>query len=167
MFLIPTVKKQVFHEDLLYLIRKEIEYLKTRQDPEVHEDNEDFYRLYRHNDPFFKEVHHMIAERFSQWVGEKVKPSYCFASMYKPGEGKVKKHTDRPQCKYTLDICINQNYPWAINVAGANYMLEAGDALVFSGTDHVHYRPDRLNADNYCDLIFFHFVPVNFEGRLD
>lgn len=163
---IPKVIKSVFHEDIIYLIRKEIEYLKTRQDPKIDVDETVFHRLGKHNDPFFKELHHMITPRVSEMIGEAVKPSYVFTSMYFTGRGFCPVHTDRPQCKYTLDLCVNQNEPWAINIAGANYFLNPNDAMLYSGTDHVHYR-EKIQPNNYCDLVFFHFVPLDFQGKLD
>jgi hypothetical protein len=163
--LIPRHLKQVFHEDIIYLIRKEIEYLKSGAEG-VEQDNTEFRRLYQHNNPFFKELHYMITDRVSTMLGIKVKPSYCFTSMYFVGEGFCPEHVDRPQCKYTLDICINQNYPWPIKIAGREYSLECNDAMLYSGTDHIHSR-NLIQPDNYCDLVFFHFVPLDFKGPLD
>jgi hypothetical protein len=164
--LIPQVHKQVFHEDIMYLIRKEIAFLKSGKDSKVGVDDKEFFRLYHHNDPFFKQIHHMITDRVSALVGEAIRPSYCFTSMYFVGQGQCPEHVDRPQCKYTLDLCVNQNEPWPIKVAGRDYLLNEGDALVFSGTDHIHSRPP-MQPNNYCDLVFFHFVPIGFTGDLN
>lgn len=162
----PQLIPQVFHKDLMYLIRKEIEYLKSGEADGVEIDEKIFYRFGKHNDPFFKQIHEMITGRVSNWLGVPVKPSYCYTSMYIPGEGICPVHVDRPQCEYTLDLCVNQNEPWPINIAGKEYILGRGDAMLYSGTNHVHYR-DKIQPDNFCDLVFFHFVPVDFTGPLD
>jgi len=164
--LIPKLKNKVFHEDLLFLIKKQIEWLKSGEDPRVAVDDNTFKRLYKHNDEFFSTIHYMIADRVSAWIGVKVKPSYCFTSMYFKGQGFCPEHVDRPQCKYTLDLCVNQNMPWPIKIAGREYIMDMGDAMLYSGTDHVHSR-QPIQPDNYCDLVFFHFVPVDFKGDLD
>lgn len=43
--------------------------------------------------------------------------------------------------------------------------LNPNDAVCYSGTHSWHYRPDRLRGT--ADLVFFHFVPVAFDGPLD
>lgn len=158
--------EKVFHDDLMYLLRKEIDYLKTMPQG-VYVDNEDFNRIYAHNNPFFRVIHEMITDRFCVWVNEKVKPSYNFTSMYFAGYGRCRFHKDRPQCKYSLDLCVGQNYPWGITVNEKEYFLKEGDGLIYSGTDHLHGRKEVLKHDNYCDLIFFHFVLYDFEDKLD
>jgi hypothetical protein len=43
--------------------------------------------------------------------------------------------------------------------------LEPNDAVLYSGTHSWHYRPQRLKGK--ADLVFFHFVSVDYEGPLD
>jgi hypothetical protein len=161
----PEIIKQYFHNDIMYLIRKEIDWLKSGMAEGVDQDLVEFKRLEQHNTPFFCALHSMITDRVSEYLGVKVKPSYCFTSMYYTGEGVCPPHTDREQCKYTVDLCVNQNETWGIFVDGEEYHLEKGDALIYSGTDHLHYR-EKIQPTNFCDLVFFHFVPVDFEGPL-
>lgn len=42
--------------------------------------------------------------------------------------------------------------------------LHPNDAVCYSGTHSWHYRSDRLKGT--ADLVFFHFVPVTFDGPL-
>lgn len=162
----PLQISKFFHEDIMYLIRKQIEYIKSGNDVDAYEEVGQFNRLARHNDPFFCEIHHMIKDRVSKLIGAEIIASYNFTSMYFVGQGICHKHTDRPQCKYTLSVCINQDEIWPINISGKEYNMECGDAVLYSGTDNVHYR-NKIQDGNYCDLIFFHFVPVDFEGHLE
>jgi hypothetical protein len=46
-----------------------------------------------------------------------------------------------------------------------NVLLEPNDAVLYSGTHQWHYRPERLKGR--ADLVFFHFVPADFEGPLN
>jgi hypothetical protein len=174
----PTIIKNIFHEDIVYLIKKNVQYLKDSGELEL--DTTEFRRRSVHNDPFFVEIHHMITERFNKWTGLNTKPSYVYGSFY-GDRGVCPPHVDRPQCKYTLDYCINQKEPWAIYVNSTDdvhqttreklkqnakpYMLNENDGLILSGTQHWHYR-DEINTGNYCDLLFFHFVDVDFQGSL-
>lgn len=43
-------------------------------------------------------------------------------------------------------------------------LLSPNDAVCYSGTHQWHYRPKRLSGT--ASLVFFHFVPVAFEGSL-
>lgn len=163
----PYSVHEFFNEDVLFLIRKEIAWLKSGNAPGVDQDLDQFKRLEQHNNPFFKTLHEMLALRQKDyWFGEKIKPSYCFVSMYYTGEGICPPHVDRPQCKYTIGLCVNQREIWPINIDGIEFNLTEGQAVLYSGTDHLHYR-DRIQPTNYCDMVFFHFVPEAFEGTLD
>ena len=171
------VKEKLFHEDLVYLIKKNINYIKSSKNKMY---DYEFNRYYVHNDPFFVELHHMIADRFGRWVGEKVKPSYVFGSFYLDN-GICPPHVDRHQCKYTLDYCVSQNEPWEIFVNDQDdphkssredlmnnakpYLLNENDGLILSGTDYWHYR-NKIQKNNFCDLLFFHFVGEDFQGNL-
>jgi hypothetical protein len=43
-------------------------------------------------------------------------------------------------------------------------LLNPNDAVCYSGTHSWHYRSERLKGK--ADLVFFHFVPVAFDGPL-
>lgn len=44
-------------------------------------------------------------------------------------------------------------------------LLNPNDAVCYSGTHSWHYRSERLKGT--ADLVFFHFVPVGFNGPLN
>lgn len=44
-------------------------------------------------------------------------------------------------------------------------LLEPNDAVLYSGTHQWHYRTGVLTGS--ADLVFFHFVPADFQGPLD
>jgi hypothetical protein len=118
-----------------------------------------------HNDPLLVEMHEKLVPIASEIFKEPVKKSYVYLSMY-GDQGIVQKHTDRPMCKYTIDLCIDQGQPWELFVNGKPYLLNEGDALCYSGTDSPHYR-NKIQEGNFANLAFFHFVPVDYEGGLD
>lgn len=43
--------------------------------------------------------------------------------------------------------------------------LEENDAILYSGTHSWHYRSERLRGT--ADLVFFHFIPEDYNGPLD
>lgn len=133
-----------------------------------------FFRWEVHNEPFLREIHlsKELLTLANEIFPEPVKPSYCFISMY-ADNGICPGHTDRPQCVYTIDLCVNQLKPWPIYVGkdendkvGTEFIHEEGDAVCYSGTGQWHYR-NRMEPGNKLDMVFFHFVPINFEGSLD
>lgn len=109
-------------------------------------------------------IHEALVDVATSVFGEAVKPSYSFLSLY-GDQGICPLHVDRPQCKWTLDYCVEQTYPWPIYVEESPYLLGPNEALAYSGTDQPHYR-DQIEPGNTCNLIFFHFVPVDFDGPL-
>jgi hypothetical protein len=137
-------------------------------DADHHEDNK-FNRWYMHNAPVLRHLH--INPEFvafaSKLAKQPLQASYCFLSMYGP-EGICPKHTDRPQCQFTIDLCVNQDSPWPIYVEEKSYLLKPGQALFYSGTGQEHYRKSMSEDSKatYCDLVFFHFAPATWQGKL-
>lgn len=159
-------------------------------------DNNDFIRYSYHNLPFFTDIHAQLKIFASKMFGEPVKPSYSFLSCYKDG-GKCPLHIDRPQCRYTIDYLIRSTSkkPWSISISHpledsllsqidtqrpsteeeqkaiiseyewTTVDLKPNDAVLYSGTNSWHYRPTVLKGE--ADLVFFHFVPEDFNGGLD
>ncbi|MCJ7670533.1 MAG: hypothetical protein MUP67_00585 [Acidimicrobiia bacterium] len=153
---------------------------------ERHE-REDFGRFVVHNHPYFEELQESIVELVSEAAGEPVEASYTFLSLY-DRLGVCPVHLDSPEAKWTLDLCIDQSVPWPIQVSQvidwpedfrhdgddwqefikqdpqhhfSPYFLEPGSAVLFSGSSQWHYRdvqPGRSD-DDFCHLLFFHFVP--------
>lgn len=155
-----------------------------------------FGRRYAHNLPFFVDLHHQLTDYASELFGEQVKPSYAFLSLYDKG-GQCPLHIDRPQCRYTIDYLIRQEQedPWSIcigphmtdkereeiknghpetpeernalidSVDWTTCNLKPNDAVCYSGTNAWHYRPDKSKGT--ADLVFWHFVPVKFQGDLN
>ena len=128
---------------------------------------------------------------------EKLKPSYCLLSSYDKVESYCPIHVDRPPCYRTINLCLDQKEIWPIFVNSKNeirevcqfipdmvlpflekqkmdmiyetstaYELKPGQALCYAGTEQPHWR-NKISPGNFCDLIFFHFVPENYEGSLD
>jgi hypothetical protein len=128
-----------------------------------------FNRYWWHNLPLLVKLHNSeeLIALASEVFGEPVKPSYVFLSMYGP-DGVCPRHTDRPQCKYTIDLQISSDGAWPIYVDEKPYILKDGEALAYSGTDQPHFRNamQREPGTTFVNLAFFHFVPVGFTGEL-
>lgn len=128
-----------------------------------------FNRWHWHRPPLFHALHHSadLIELADDVFQTQLKPSYVFLSMYGP-EGICPLHTDRPQCQFSIDMQINSDGEWPIYVNDEEYILKDGEAICYSGTRHPHYRKAmNLGKCTKMDLAFFHFVPINFMGKVD
>lgn len=161
----PAIWKQMFEPEIHKHIIDSIKAIDFDQNNPFYVDRDDdnFYRIGIHSAPFLVEIHPQLTEVASSIFGEPVKPSYVWLSLYNEN-GVCPFHTDRPQCKYTIDYCIDQDEEWPIWVDDKAYILLPNDALCFSGTDSPHFR--KKITGKYCWLAFFHFVPESFDGRL-
>lgn len=163
-----------------------------KEDLELHEVLQ-FGRTVKHDHPVCNELQVELTARVSELVGERVEPSYNFLSMYN-NLGVCELHMDAPNAKWTLDCCIEQSAPWPIFLgpvqawpaypedfgpgwqervkAQADFRqttLEPGDALTFGGSSQWHYR-DRIprpQSENFCHLVFFHFIPAGTAGFVE
>lgn len=64
----------------------------------------------------------------------------------------------------TVDIQMSGNIDWPVYVNGNRYSLQDNQALVFSGTHQIHWRPKiKLEKDQYLDMIFCHMEDTQAE----
>ncbi|MEH6589988.1 MAG: hypothetical protein V7746_07035 [Halioglobus sp.] len=154
-----------------------------------------FGRMVVHNHPEFTRLQKVFTERMSDLANEQLEPSYNFLSLYN-NLGVCKPHMDAPNAKWTLDICLDQSASWPINFSqtvpwpekftprGEDWHMqvledpelrfttfapEVNEALFFAGSSQWHYR-DRISsaaAQNYCHLLFFHYIPSDSGDLVD
>jgi hypothetical protein len=125
-------------------------------------------RRIRHNDPVAALIHHTLTPLVAGAVAREVKPSYSFLACYAEGS-RVPAHRDRAQCRYTLDLCVDDGgyaEPWPLFIEDRAYAFGPNEAVVYLGCDQTHYRQVRP-AGSPAHLAFFHFVDVDFAGSLD
>lgn len=128
-----------------------------------------FNRWYWTDLPFLTSLHQHpdFIKLASDMAGRPLKPSYNFASMYNQ-DGVCPLHTDRPQCQFTIDLQVESDGTWPIYIEEKPYELKDGEALCYSGTGQPHYRKS-MKEDGTCksmNLVFFHFVPVEWMGAI-
>lgn len=154
-----------------------------------------FNRQYAHNPPLLVKIHSQLTEFASEQFEEKLKPSYAFLSIYNE-QGVCPLHIDRPQCYRTIDYLVSQkvNNGWPLYISKSferneikdskilpeteqeieeikksfewnEIILNPNDAVLYSGTHQWHYR-NKIDGET-ATLIFFHFVPEDFNGPLN
>jgi hypothetical protein len=171
----PKLFRQFFSPKEIADFRQMISHVKNS--PELKVDSDYFYRKYIHNPKALVPFHLFVSKFVSKFIKQELEPTYSFISMYGEGAGICPLHLDRPDCLLTLDVCVDQARPWPLYVnhtspyrneqdlvqhqetikkESVEYILNPGDALFYSGTDHPHWRK-QIDPDNFCELIFFHF----------
>jgi hypothetical protein len=132
-------------------------------------------RYVAHNEPVTRFFHEQLTDLVSDVAGEPLKPSYVYAASYQSG-AKLAKHTDRPQCEFSITLCVDftpepeGETPWPIHLDTAEGTVTVsqalGDGLMYRGTKLPHYR-GPLAAGCTSTSIFFHYVRESFKGKLD
>jgi hypothetical protein len=185
----PFLIKNYIPANMLVMFQAHVEELK--KDGSTLRSDNFFKRLATNNDPKFSMFQHKfvapsLVNRF-EWP---LVSSYNLLSCYLPGQGECPVHIDRPECFVTVDVCLNQLKPWPLYINSSRnfwsngidthfmkdseererikqtseeFIMEPGDALCYSGTNHAHWR-NRIENDNFCDLVFFHFVAKSVVG---
>ncbi len=124
------------------------------------------HRLTRHNDPFAVLIHEKLSTMVSEIARRPVKKSYVYLACYGEG-GVVPDHVDRVQCKYTLDLCLEDSGPpWPLVVDGRPYVFGENEGLFYLGIEQPHHRVVKPEGKT-AHLAFFHFVDADFSGTLD
>jgi len=82
-------------------------------------------------------------------------------------------HTDEAfdSPRVTLDVQLKANLDWGVSVDNSGnesiYTLQDNQAVTFSGTHQVHWRPVREFLDGeYMEMLFCHFKVVGMEDPL-
>jgi len=82
----------------------------------------------------------------------------------KYGEGKyfpsLPPHIDAANTLVTFNYCLDTNIDWEIYIDNVPYSLKAGDAIIFSAINQVHWRPKReWQEGEFCEIISFDYSP--------
>ena len=126
-----------------------------------------------HNEPVVRFFQHQLSHFVAGVVGEAVRPSYCYASLYREGAS-LRPHLDREQCLYTITLWVTRSggveaprWPlWFRTAEGkACATQSAGDAVLFRGAELPHWREQPPPGGEGTTLLF-HYVPLEFRGVL-
>jgi len=63
--------------------------------------------------------------------------------------------------RLTLDVQLNSTVDWDVFVEGERFSLKNNSAIIFAGTQQVHWRDDlELKDGDYVDILLCHFEYV-------
>lgn len=85
-----------------------------------------------------------LQPKIEEAVGMKLFPTYSYARIYYEGS-ELQRHFDRPSSEVTVSVCLEKDVNWPLyvkNSQGVEYAidLEVGDAGIYSGRLHEHWR---------------------------
>ena len=113
------------------------------------------------DDEFANKLNKIISEYMKE---DMLLTEYSFA-RYSPKFGykpKLFPHYDTHYLdgqRITVDIQLNKTIDWPVVVEGQFFVFDPCDALVFSGTQQVHWRENiELDINDEVDMIFAHFA---------
>ena len=148
-----------------------------------------FGRLVVHNNPYITMLQRSVLDLASEAAGEPLEPSYNFISFYREmGVCPVHMDAPNAKWTLDVcirqsepwPIHLSQVVPWPEaadygedweasirrdpSLRWDSHSLEPGGAILFSGSSQWHYRDPQPRDDSngekqFCDLVFFHFVP--------
>jgi hypothetical protein len=101
-----------------------------------------------------------IQPKIEEAVQMKLYPTYSYARIYYEGS-KLQYHFDRASSEVTVSICLMQTEIWPLYVKNENgttheIRLEVGDAGIYSGRKHAHWR-DPLTSSKHIQC-FLQYV---------
>ena len=128
-----------------------------------------------HNEPVAAYVHRQLTTTVSDIAETMVKPSYSYLAAYHSGSV-LEHHTDRPQCEYSITLCIDATpepaaqSPWPIDIDTADGRLRVwqhlGEGLLYRGRYIPHAR-ERLAEGYSSTSLLLHYVDHSFDGPLN
>jgi hypothetical protein len=132
-------------------------------------------RYVAHNEAVASFVHAQLIDAVSDVAQTMLNPSYVYLAAYESGS-ELAPHTDRPQCEYTVTLCVDATpepraqSPWPIKLDVAEGTLAVwqflGDGLLFRGRYLTHHR-DPLPAGHTSTSLLLHYVDETFDGTLN
>lgn len=81
------------------------------------------------------------------------------------GEGRyapsLPPHIDNTETLVTFNYMLDGNVDWDIYIDGKSYSLKAGDAILFSAINQVHFRPKRVwQPGEFVKILTFDYSPL-------
>lgn len=113
---------------------------------------------------FSKDIEDRITKVAQEIVGDHLLLDYDYSfARYSPKFGYVCKlfphYDNRDSQRITFDIQLRASEPWSVVVENIAYPLQDNEALIFAGTQQIHWREDKtISDDAQIDMIFCHLI---------
>jgi prolyl 4-hydroxylase len=175
----PKLFPQIVEQPVLEIIRRAANKM---IDANLFEFGDRQAKRFRGRDDVLSRMIHIeflpVMERI---VGKSLKPTYTYMSGY-VADADLPPHTDNPDCEYTVSFLIErdpEDVGWSVYFDKTKQPVKhkgryteyppddscvssecnVGDAVMFSGTDHIHFR--KAYTGNKYYVLLLHYCVVN------
>ena len=181
---LPIYVKNALSKNSIKQLRKIVEESKSQRELAsipLPGNQEEFYSLDRFDPKIVSHMSRMIIEFECPEEIEKEMDAYCLPLSkepvklchynyldYNPKYGNEKyypslpPHIDGENTIVTFNYCLDTNIDWDIYIDNKRYELKAGDAIIFSAINQVHWRPKReWQEGEFCEIVSFDYSPLD------
>ena len=113
-------------------------------------------------EPFEDDVYDWMQKEFTELVGQPVRRPNILFARYTKSSGfspRLLPHTDRVM-KYpsvTMTVELDATLPWDLYVEEEKFEMARNQAVFFSGSHQMHYRPyPNFRKQDYYDILLVH-----------
>lgn len=123
------------------------------------------------SDPIFSSISKKIQQFSSDAYGEELELLDLSLAKYSSSFGwevKLYPHYDSRSIEtLVFDLQISSNHKWDIVVEGQEYDLKNGQAILFSGTNQIHWRENKEIQPEQETILMFAFLKHKKERQLN
>jgi len=170
----PIVVKGIVNEDIFPIIQQYYHDGINNKNLVLGDRQSNRYKSY--NEVVSRVLQYEILPLIEKITGKILKPTYTYLSAYTKNAD-LPPHTDREDCEFTVSFVIDKpeetNFPIYVDLTKQpekhkgrydkkpeksnciKIECNSNDLIIFSGTDHIHYR-EKLNTDYFITLLL-HF----------
>jgi hypothetical protein len=164
----PKLMKNIFNDEDYANVYKEVE--KNRKVPDyvriVEELGYESVGMFLNND-----ASNVLWKKIGTELGisiERISVHYARYSLKTGHKPLLMPHYDRALKKgtFSLAIVLDTTFNWDIYVEGEKFIPRTNDGVLFSGSHHIHWRPDvEFKEDDYYDIMVCQVDELTDEDR--
>jgi hypothetical protein len=170
----PVIQNDVIIPQALSIVQKYINDAILNKEIDLGDRQSNRYKA--RNETVTRFLHYEILPLIQKITSKPVKPTYTYLSCYTK-DSNLPPHTDAADCEFTVSFIIQkpENTHWPIYLHKTKQEIKhkgrynfnppkeeciscdcnSGGLMIFSGTDHIHYR-DALEYD-YYNIVLLHY----------
>ena len=131
------------------------------------------HNQHSHLNPIVNHFLDFLQPKLEKILDIKIKPTFGYNRVYF-SSSQLEHHTDRESCEIACTITINyyyenKDYKWPLIVGDVPYVIEKGNALLYSGTEIVHWRPlftQPTNSWHHQLMLFYVYADGKFKDTI-
>lgn len=112
--------------------------------------------------PIFDSLLETYKSKVEKIADKKLCPTYSLYRVYTHGQ-ELSPHTDRKSCEISVSISLGGNLKneWPLHIGDSSVSMKPGEAVVYRGTEVVHWREPLEEEGKHQSQLFLHYIDVN------